>query len=392
MNTGATPLSDDSVLRVLRSLIAHELGQSRRMDGFQLGSERWGRDTSIGVRPKGDDGDSLDADSLELVSLATAVTQFFQLHLIGLEDYLLRYRTLGQWVEVVQASRAKGGTAIGFQTSGSTGTPRQVVHRWADLEQEVAFFHRLIPGLIGFTPSRLLVPLPCHHIYGFLFGVMLAETMKLPVVSGSLAWAEMMRGGFKSGDLVVGHPFFWKQVAKGALQLPPEVAGLTSTGPCDHGTAQALERMKLAALIQIYGATETAGIGWRVKADAHFELLPRWRQAPGGDGLADCVSGALHPLPDTVDWMGERHLLPVARRDRAVQVGGINVYPERIRWHLQQVEFVGAASVELVDGRLEARIEAVANAPSQNQMREHLRHWCARHLTSPERPAIFDFV
>lgn len=392
MNTGSIQLSDDSVFRVLRSLIAHELGRSRRLDGFQLGSEAWAVDTTIGVRPDGDEGLSLDADSLELISLATAVTHSFQLQLIGLEDYLLRYRTLGQWVEVVQASRGKGGTATGFQTSGSTGTPRQVVHSWHELEQEVAFFKALIPGLTGFTPLRLLVPVPCHHIYGFLFGVMLAESMKLPVVSGPQAWAEMMRGGFKSGDLVVGHPFFWQQVAKGTVQLPPEVAGLTSTGPCDNDTAQTLERMGLAALIQIYGSTETAGIGWRVNADAYFELLPRWQRAPDGAGLAESDSGTLHPLPDSVDWMDERRLLPVARRDRAVQVGGTNVYPERVSWHLQQVDFVGTASVELVDGRLEARIEAVTHSLSQDQMREHLRHWCARHLSSPERPAVFEFV
>lgn len=392
VRTDSIQLSDESVLRALRSLIAHELSQSRRVDGFQLGSESWCGDTSISARPGGDEGPSMDADSLELINLATAVTHFFQLHRIGLEDYLLRYRTLGQWVEVVQASRDRGETAIGFQTSGSTGTPRQVVHRWCDLEQEVGFFSELIPSLGGFQPQRLLVPVPCHHIYGFLFGVVLADHLRMPVISGPPAWAEMMRSGFRRGDLVIGHPFFWNQVAKRPVELPPQVLGVTSTSPCEPDTAEALKQMGLEGLLQIYGSTETAGIGWRVKPEAHFELLPRWRRTSGSPELADRASGAVHSLPDNVHWHDETHLLPLARRDRAVQVGGVNVYPDRIAWHLEQVDFVVAAHVDLVGERLQARIQATHDAPTRDQMRASLRQWCARQLSSPERPSIFEFV
>lgn len=390
-------LSDDSVLRVLRSVIAHELGRSRRIDTIHLDSVHWQASTSLtAVAASASDSvpQSLEVDSLELISLATAVTQLFQVHRSGLEDYLLRYRTLGQWVEVVQTSRGRGETALGFQTSGSTGTPKLIVHPWQTLESEVEFFAQLFADHIQAQPGRLLVPVPCHHIYGFLFGAILAERLCLPVLSGPQAMAVMMRGGFEAGDIVVGHPFFWQQVVRTGLPLASGVLGLTSTGPSEAGVWERLASLGLERMLEIYGSTETAGIGWRDSHAEAFTLLPRWQRAENADTLVECVGGNLYKLPDETHWPGPRHLLPTGRRDSAVQVGGVNVYPERIAWHLRQLDFVADATVALDSthgGRLRAVIVPVTQAPSPERMTDSLRQWCTRHLSSPERPASFSF-
>jgi 4-coumarate--CoA ligase len=68
--------------------------------------------------------DGRGTDSLELVSLATALVEALHLHRSGIEDYLLARRTLGEWIEICAGGLARFDGALTFCTSGSTGKPK----------------------------------------------------------------------------------------------------------------------------------------------------------------------------------------------------------------------------------------------------------------------------
>lgn len=120
----------------------------------------------------------LGADSLELVQLATALAQALHMHEAGIEDYLLMRRTLGDWVEIAANSLDIYSVTISFVTSGTTGVPKTCPHELAVLLQEAAFLAELFQGV-----ERLYFAVPSHHIYGFLFTILLPEMLRLDTAS-----------------------------------------------------------------------------------------------------------------------------------------------------------------------------------------------------------------
>lgn len=118
---------------------------------------------------------------------------------------------------------------------------------------------------------RVLAAVPAHHMYGFLF------TMPLPARLGCNDVIDICRmtpqavaAIMQSGDLVVSHPAHWSLLARHANRLPPGLQGVTSTAPCPDALAIALEVMGLGRLMQMYGSSETAGIGTRTAAGSAF--------------------------------------------------------------------------------------------------------------------------
>ena len=93
-------------------------------------------------RPGWDDALTIDndlgADSLELVQLATALSQMLHTYETGIEDYLLMRRTLGDWVDIAAAGLDGYAAKISFVTSGSTGSPKTCSHTLAALLQEAS--------------------------------------------------------------------------------------------------------------------------------------------------------------------------------------------------------------------------------------------------------------
>ncbi len=81
------------------------------------------------------------------------------------------------------------------------------------------------------------------------------------------------------------------------------------------------------------------------------------------------------------------------RKDRAVQVGGINVQPERIAARLRDLPFVADCSVRLESALPEPRLKAFV-VPGRGQdpavVAEAVAEWCRAHCTAAERPARID--
>ena len=112
----------------------------------------------------------LDVDSLERLGLASAVAEALHLHESGIEDCLLARGTLGEWVDVAAEGLERFSGRITFRTSGSTGTPKSCQHAFDTLRQETDHLASLFPGRL-----RILSAVPSHHIYGFLFTVLLPQ-------------------------------------------------------------------------------------------------------------------------------------------------------------------------------------------------------------------------
>jgi long-chain acyl-CoA synthetase len=376
---------DEAVMhRFICDLIASELSAMRRTAHTAIGA----------LTPETHLNRDLGVDSLELMGLATALAQALHMHESGIEDYLLVRQTLGDWRTIAQASLEKFSAQMTFRTSGSTGQPKSCVHALHALWQEV---QEVAPLLSGCT--RLFAAVPSHHIYGFLFTILLPRALSLDsrsVLDLRQSSPARLAREMREGDVVIGHPEFWRMVMRVIPAFPVALTGVTSTAPWPADIDAGLRAAGLHRMLQIYGSSETAGVGWRTCIDEPYELFSFWQRA-NQDGNVLIRKGETEGIhaPDLLTWQGKRRFQPTGRLDHAVQVGGINVFPQKVRRALLSHPEVADAAVRLMrpdeGNRLKAFI--VPRDPGADAIRlsEKLGVWTGQRLGAAEQPRAFSF-
>jgi len=372
-----------ALTRVVRDLVAAELASSRPGRMLALPAA-WPIDADLAA--------DLGADSLDLMAAATALADLLGFARSGSQDALLAHTRLADWVGAARASLAGDDSVLTFRTSGSAGTPKRCGHTLAGLWREVDELARLLPGR-----RRILAAVPAHHIYGFLFTVLLpqAGAEVLPVLDLRGASPAALAGMLEPGDLVVAHPDFWGQVAALAPAFPLDVVGVSSGAPCPDATAQALFDAGLR-LLQVYGSSETAGVGWRERAGEPYRLFAYWRRGARADTIERTAAGSVESfaLQDRLDWLDDTRFLPLGRIDRAVQVGGMNVHPAYVAEVLALHPGVAACVVRLMRPDEGTRLKAFVvpgEGAEPGALRAALAAWIAERLTPAERPAAYSF-
>lgn len=375
-------LSASAVQRILRSLLVAELAAGGRKLGVAEAAT-WPDDLSLAE-------DGLALDSLELLACAGAVNQLFQLHETGIEDYLLSERRLDAWGTIVAAGLQEGVSGFTFATSGSTGAPKRCGHSLAVLEAETAFWTARYAGV-----GRIVQAVPAHHIYGCLFVGLLPDRLGVPVLDARPMPPGKLALTLRADDLLVGFPAGHAQMLRSLPALPPGIRCVSSTGPLPAATQLALRDAGAAEVTEVYGSSETAGLAFRTNPMAPFRLLPRWRPGQAGDdaSVIECVTGAEVSLPDRAEWDAAGALWLRGRKDHAVQVGGVNVFPARIAARLAEHPLVTQCAVRLdetlPEPRLKAFIVTAAGHPV-NAVVAVLDAWCRQNFSAAERPVRFD--
>lgn len=285
-----------------------------------------------------------------------------------------------------------------FFTSGSTGKPTPCTHHEDDLRQEVA---NLAP-LIG-SPTAALATAPLHHLYGFTFGMLLPLALGIPV-RGVPPLPPLVSAQARPGDMLVGIPLLWTRLVQSDVwarrhQPGAGITCISSTGPTPVPVLRALLESGVR-LLEIFGASEIGAVCWREDPEATFTLLPHVRRAEAGHSESvlerTLPDGrlAVYPLQDVVRWTGPRRLLPGPRRDKAVQVGSVNVYPEYVRKVLEEHEGVQQCSVRLMRPEEGFRLKTFvvpAEGWHASALRLALKAYAKQRLNNAERPAAYTF-
>ncbi|WP_310542057.1 AMP-binding protein [Phenylobacterium sp.] len=338
------------------------------------------------------DSTGLACDSLELLNLASAVAEAVQMHRAGVEDYLLARRTIGDWVDIVAAGLERFSDELTFRTSGTTAEPTARLHELVRLAQEVEELAPLFPGRL-----RILSAAPAHHIYGFLFSILLPQRLAARVIDIRGRSPTSVGAMLRDGDLVIGHPAFWTAFVRAGVATTSDVIGVTSTGPCPADVARAVTERGVARLVEVYGSSETAGLAVREHPEAAFGLFSYWSRGRDDSTLARTLpDGSVETAaaPDHLAWCDDRCFRVEGRRDHAVQVGGVNVSPELVAQRLREHPMVQDVAVRLMrpeeGARLKAFIVPVSPPPDVVALRRDLAAWCDARFSVPERPKAFN--
>jgi len=278
-----------------------------------------------------------------------------------------------------------------FFTSGSTGKPVAAKSTFADLEQEI---HSL--AMLFADRKQIISYVPRHHIYGFLFSILLPKALEIKAEFWpSLPGTEQIQK-MRSGDLVIAFPLLWKKLEKLHCDFPENVYGVTSTGPCPAVTITSLCALGLARMTEVYGSSETGGVGYRHNPADLYTLLDHWERTGVSSIKRTAADGSkqLHTLQDNLEWQGATNFRPLKRSDKAVQVGGINVYPARVEEMIKAHPAVKACSVRLMRPEEGERLKAfvVPALKMENAaLEKELRNLVIDKLSRFERPGKYDF-
>lgn len=346
--------------------------------------------------PIGGDGSLGEFDSIDILKLAGAVNSLFRLHDLGTEERLLGSPTVDGWAEIVHRGLAAPGRRLTFRTSGSTGRPKEVAHSVAHLRREIEELSRLFPGC-----SRIVGTVSSSHIFGFLFTAALPEAIGAEFVDARSWSAAEWSTALRPGDLIVSHPLYWAYLDRFMQRFVEGVSGVSSTAPISAEVVSSLLTKGLLRMYEVYGSTESAGVGVRVDHDQPFQLMAHWRvlldPAPPRIALDEKIEGLTDddrrpvPLPDRIEWLDDRRFRPVGRIDGAVQIAGVNVYPGRVESRLKEAPGVIDVHVRAMNpdegDRLKAAI-VLADFESDERARieRELEAWIIRELSAPERP------
>lgn len=279
-----------------------------------------------------------------------------------------------------------------FFTSGSTGIPVPNASCFSLLEQEIRALAQL------FTDRKKIISLvPRQHIYGFLFSILLPEALGIPVTFKTPLLTADLIEGLDSGDLIIAFPFFWSGLTKMSCSIPANIHGVTSTGPCPAEVIRKLETQGLQRMTEVYGSSETGGVGYRHDPEDFYTLLPHWRKA-GNDSLErenpDQAGFIPFIVQDSLEWKSNFVFRPLRRMDNAVQVAGTNVYPSRVEKFFNDLDAVRECSVRPMRPEEGQRLKIfiVPNSGTENTsgLETQLRT-AAAALSPAERPGSYSF-
>lgn len=298
--------------------------------------------------------------------------------------------------------------AVCFHTSGSTGAATPHRHAFSFLQQEACTVASLLAA--SQVPARVLSVMPTHHIFGFVFSLLVPQALNVPCAFMPPLPTASLFESLQAGDVVIGFPVFWNSFLAclpecyntAASTLPANMQLVSATAPCTKETILALCQKLQTNFIEIYGATETSAIAWRMNGAEFYELLPYWQaEHKAGDSLYLSMPNTATPqqyaIPDSLDWHSDRHFVPLGRHDKAVQVGGINVYPQRIEGILRTHPDIQDCAVRLMQAHEGVRLKAFIVPVSQEESciqrfrKPAFKSWLASKLPTASRPRHFTF-
>lgn len=326
--------------------------------------------------------EDLQLESIQVMDLAARVNAFFQLPETGPEQYLLDSSAVDVWVEKCVRGRQLSNKNITFLTSGTTGHAKAVTHLQAFLDREISFL------CSQFQEATCIIPLvPSYSIYGYLFTIALPQALNVPVIfPGAVHWTKLT-----GHALIVGTPFTWSQLLRGMPERTIRAEGVCSTAPLS--TALFRDILSRGVRIkEVYGATETAGVGWREQPDAPFKAFPYW-SVLDEKTILDKESGSCYALMDRVEKLSADTFRVQTRIDQKLKIAGQLVDLSQVAQKIRNIEGVSDCTVSAKKQVDRTRITAVISLQQDStEHRAALFAGIKANLAPAERPNDIIFL
>lgn len=351
-------LNRNNIYRIVCGLLEAELAQSRAGLAAQELSpsfDNWSGETFLLERHALQSQESgaaqspsappscLNLDSQERIQVAAALSQFFQLQHWNAGDNLLRMRRITDLCALIEdciQTPGQNWQSLVLRSSGSMGRPKAIAKQRGDLLAECESWRRLLP-----EAKRILSLVPAHHLYGLIWTVLLPESYQpeLPVLDARSWGAARWQAELAPGDVIVAYPFRWECWLRMAPTLNEGICGISSAGSLPAHLWTELKQKGLTRLIEVYGSSESGGVGTRQSSGAPFDLAPHGLAPQGLLGEAELAE----LLPDRIEGAGPGRFHLLGRKDGAVKIRGVLVSLPEVERQLREHELVADCRVRL---------------------------------------------
>src|SRR5499426_4274768 len=246
-------------------------------------------------------------------------------------------------------------------TSGSTGAPQAIPKNLFQLFREVATLEAQFGQLLG--GSELIATVSHQHIYGLLFNVLWPLTAGRAIhARGYYFPQELMAALAERGGALVSSPAHLKRLPQDPAWTTTSnrlQAVFSSGGPLPFEVACEAARLLGTVPIEVYGSSETGGIGWRQQRSKMDEA---WTPLPGVTCRVDPEEGVLEvrsphlpskdwfPTADRATLVGDHRFLITGRVDRIVKIEEKRISLSAIECQLRTSPMVADVRVVVLEG------------------------------------------
>ncbi len=385
-------ISPAQTAAITGALVADELSWRfrRHMDLLTIAS--LSPQTRLGDDMGGERGLSLDKE--EYTACARRAAAFF-----GAPAAVLLNRpavTLEDWSVALHGEIGRALTQFSFTPAGRDSEKESCPHRADEIFADAAAASNILYGR-----RRIISLVAPHSLMGFVLTILAPNLQRVESIDARGLAPEELQKTLAFGDAVVATPSLWRYLLSEGVKAPDNTMGVYFGEPITPALSVKMRKAGFAAQRELFGSTETGLVGWRDSPGDAFILFDHFNR--DGEGLVRLslaeVPEEAHrriDLLDTLSWEQERRFRLAGRRDGAVQVGAVNVFPARVADVIGEHRDVAECAVSAVEhrggvNRLVAHIVlADRKAPTESLVR-NLDSWCRARLHPYERPRIYNF-
>jgi acyl-CoA synthetase (AMP-forming)/AMP-acid ligase II/3-hydroxymyristoyl/3-hydroxydecanoyl-(acyl carrier protein) dehydratase len=220
--------------------------------------------------------------------------------------------------------------ALVIHTSGSTGAPKAIPKRLAQLTDEVAALEQQFGAQVD--GAEVLATVSHQHIYGLLFRILWPLAAGRAIHAHTVEHPETLAAALaRRPCMLIASPAHLKRLPEhldwrgAAAQL---TAVFSSGGELTFDAARHARALLGQSALEVYGSSETGGIAWRRQGgaapDAAWSPMPcvEWRLA---GGLLEVNSpfaapGSWLQMADLAEDAGAKRFMLRGRADRIVKI------------------------------------------------------------------------
>ncbi|MEJ2764678.1 AMP-binding protein [Photobacterium sp. MCCC 1A19761] len=236
-------------------------------------------------------------------------------------------------------------------TSGSSGKPRAVGKSLSGLEAEIDALERQWGTELAET--QVVSTVSHQHIYGLLFRVLWPLCAGRPFSRQALDYPEQVVAAAGVSTTLITSPALLKRLGDTtAASVAPYRAIFSSGGPLPLAAARHSKALLGSLPHEVFGSTETGGIGYRQQQDAQtsWQLFDPIEMSVNAQHCLQIRS----PFIDAKHWYqtddlgelrGDRHFLLKGRADRVVKIEEKRISLAEVERRLIQLTWVEEAAV-----------------------------------------------
>lgn len=213
------------------------------------------------------------------------------------------------------------GNNITFYTSGSSGQPKKVVKSLDNLLNEIV----VLDSLWGKDVSFFYSTVSHQHLYGLIFNILWPFFTGKVFAKNILTSPEMIAKVSQADVAIITSPTMLSCLDS-KLQYPSFRYVFSSGGALSNSAAAVSFNLLGLYPIEVYGSTETGGIGYRQMHDKgdNWKPLPQVRLYPEGDDVSvssPFFIGEKVTLDDHITLNANGTFLLSGRKDKVVKIG-----------------------------------------------------------------------